>query len=128
MADPIYLDHNATTPVKPAVRDAMVEVLTATGNPSSIHSFGRSARGMLDQARGQVANAINATPEDIIFTSGATEADNAALRNTPVASVLVSAIEHDAVLQARDDVIRVPVTNAGIIDLDALDLALAGAP
>lgn len=128
MAQPIYLDHNATTPVKPAVRDAMVEVLSATGNPSSIHSFGRSARGLLDRARGQVAAAINATPEDIIFTSGATEADNAALRATPVASVLVSAIEHDAVLQARDDVIRLPVTEQGLIDLEALDQALADAP
>ncbi|MBV6632288.1 MAG: cysteine desulfurase [Alphaproteobacteria bacterium] len=128
MREPVYLDHNASTPVKPAVRDAMVEVLSATGNPSSIHSFGRSARGTLDHARGQVAAAINATPEDIIFTSGATEADNAALRATPVASVLVSAIEHDAVLQARDDVVQLQVTETGVVDLVALDKALANAP
>lgn len=124
----IYLDHNATTPLKPQVAEVMTAAMMEPGNPSSIHSFGRTARKHLEQARFQVAAAINAEPEDIVFTSGATEADNAALRQTGMASVLFTATEHDAILQARDDAINVAVDANGVVDLSALDKALADAP
>lgn len=124
----VYLDHNATTPLKPPVAEVMTRAMMAPGNPSSIHSFGRTARKQLEDARLQLAAAINAEPEDIVFTSGATEADNAALRHTGMASVLFAATEHDAILQARDDAIRLPVDAQGLIDLDVLASLLADAP
>ncbi|MEO0391836.1 MAG: cysteine desulfurase family protein [Pseudomonadota bacterium] len=124
----VYLDHNATTPLKPTVAEAMAMAMGAPGNPSSIHSFGRAARKLVETARHQVAQAVNATPEDVIFTSGATEADNAALRHTGMASVLTTATEHDAILQARDGLITVAVDGQGLIDLAALDHALSAAP
>ncbi len=124
----IYLDHNATTPLKPLVAEVMTQAMAQPGNPSSIHSFGRSARKHLEDARFQVAAAINAEPEDIVFTSGATEADNAALRHSGMASVLFAETEHDAILQSREDAIRLPVDAQGLVDLDALTKALADAP
>ena len=76
----IYLDHNATTPLHPQVLNAMLPVLQDNfGNPSSIHSFGRSARVQLDEAREKVARLIGANSSEIIFTSGGTEANNLAL-------------------------------------------------
>ncbi|HCK19792.1 MAG: cysteine desulfurase [Alphaproteobacteria bacterium] len=127
MPEPIYLDHNATTPIKPGVAAAMANAIRLTGNPSSIHSFGREARKHLEIARHQVAAAINAEPEDVIFTSGATEADNAALRHAGAATVIISAVEHPAILQARDDAVRVPVDENGVLDLAALVAALQSA-
>ena len=76
----IYLDHNATTPLHPEVLNAMLPVLQDNfGNPSSIHSFGRSARVQLDEAREKVARLIGANSSEIIFTSGGTEANNLAI-------------------------------------------------
>jgi len=115
----VYLDYNATTPIKPAVRAVMAEALALTGNPSSVHSFGREAKARLEIARRQVASAIGADPEDVIFTSGATEANNAALRHTGIRQVLTSAIEHDAVLAANPEAVRLPVDADGVLDLEA---------
>ena len=74
----VYLDHAATTPVRPEVLEAMLPYLTAQafGNPSSAHRFGRTARAGLEQARREVAQAVGAEPNQVIFTSGGTEADN----------------------------------------------------
>ena len=94
----IYLDHNATTPVRPEVRQAMEPFLDGIfGNPSSIHAAGRQARAAVESARAQVAALIGATPEEIHFTSGGTEADNWALRDRQC--VVSSTIEHPAVLR-----------------------------
>jgi cysteine desulfurase len=100
----IYFDHNATTPLDPEVLDAMLPFLKETfGNPSSIHQFGQAARRGLDRAREQVATLIGADPEEIVFTSGGTEADNLAVFGTVEASpldvphVVTSAVEHQAV-------------------------------
>ncbi len=101
----IYLDHNATTPVDPRVLAAMQPYLTdAFGNPSSLHWFGQQARAALDQARGEVAALIGASPNEIVFTGSGTEADNMALRGAAAAAreprrkIVHSALEHHAVL------------------------------
>ena len=81
-----YLDHNATSPLRPAAFDAMVAALRAGGNPSSVHRAGRTARGLVDAARRQVAALVGALPAEVVFTSGGTEANNMALgRQRPAA-------------------------------------------
>jgi cysteine desulfurase len=101
----IYLDHNATTPLREEVLAAMTDVYqNVSGNPSSIHFLGRAARRRLEAGRKQVAEAINVRPEEIVFTGGGTEADNLAVQGVAYASrskgnhVITSAIEHSAVL------------------------------
>jgi cysteine desulfurase len=144
-SSPVYLDHAATTPVRPEVLEAMLPYLTeqAFGNPSSAHRFGRAARAGIEQARREVAAGVGAEPNQVIFTSGGTEADNlsvlgAALaardRGEPMA-VAVSATEHKAVLAAAHAVCHLggserilPVDGTGRLELDALDLALAERP
>jgi cysteine desulfurase len=121
-----YLDYNATAPVRPAVIEAMLEALERVGNPSSVHRFGREARRALERAREQVAAMVGATPAQVVFTSGGTEANNQALRGVRGA-VAVSAIEHDSVLGAVPDAARVPVDSEGRIDLAALERELAQA-
>ena len=83
----VYLDHSATTPVRKEVADLVLSYMTTNyGNPSSIHSFGREAKKALENAREQVAGLIGAKPEEIIFTSGGTEADNLAVIGTALAN------------------------------------------
>jgi cysteine desulfurase len=119
-----YLDYNATAPVRPEVVEAMREMLERTGNPSSVHRFGREARRALEQARAAVAAMVGAAPDQVVFTSGGTEANNQALRSAR-GSVVVSAVEHDSVLAAAPDAPRVPVDAEGRVDLGALERALA---
>jgi cysteine desulfurase len=119
-----YLDYNATAPVRPAVIDAMREMLERTGNPSSVHRFGREARRTLEQSRELVAAMVGAAPGQVVFTSGGTEANNQALRSAH-GPVVVSAIEHDSVLAAVPDALRMPVDAEGRIDIGALERALA---
>lgn len=143
--DPVYLDHAATTPVRPEVLEAMLPFLGSTsfGNPSSAHRFGRAARAGLEQARREVATAVGAEPAQVVFTSGGTEADNLAVIGAAQAArhqgramlVAVSAGEHKAVLQAAHQVchlggeeILLPVLSDGRLDLTALDTALARKP
>lgn len=121
-----YLDHNATSPIRPAVLDAMVEALRAGGNPSSVHRAGRAARARLDAARRQVAALVGALPSEIVFTSGGTEANTMALAGTGRKRVLVSAVEHESVLKAVPEAEIVPVDRNGVIDLAALERILAG--
>lgn len=123
MSDPVYLDYNATVPVKPKVIEAMAEAMADVGNPSSIHAQGRSARKRLSRAREQVAALVNASPDAVIFTSGGTEANNQALLANK-GSLLVSAIEHPSVLALAGEGPTVPVDGDGIIDLKVLDKLL----
>jgi len=123
-----YLDHNATSPIRPAALDAVVEALQTGGNPSSVHKSGRAARSRIDRARRQVAALVGALPAEIVFTSGGTEANNMALRGTDRKRVLVSAIEHESVLKAVPDAERIPVDGNGVVDLASLDRMLAGEP
>src|SRR5918992_1406224 len=145
MRPPVYLDHAATTPVRPEVLEAMLPYLTAQsfGNPSSAHRFGRAARAGIEQARRQVAEAVGAEPNQVVFTSGGTEADNLGIVGAALAArerggavcAVVSAIEHKAVLAAAHAVchlggheIVLPVDRLGSVNLDALDSALAERP
>jgi cysteine desulfurase len=132
-----YLDHNATTPLDPRVAAAMAPWLAGrAANASSLHREGRLARNALDSARAQVAALVGAAPEQVVFTSGGTEADNLALLGvaaaTTPARLLVSAVEHSAVLEpaaslARRgwEVERLPVDGQCRLDLGALEAALA---
>jgi cysteine desulfurase len=99
----IYLDHNATTPVAPEVLDIVTHVLRyQMGNPSSVHSLGRSARVLVDEAREQVASLIGASPSEIVFTSGGTEANNFALLGVALGMgkghIVTSQVEHPSIL------------------------------
>jgi cysteine desulfurase len=142
---PVYLDHAATTPVRPEVLEAMLPYLTsqAFGNPSSAHRFGRAARAGIEQARREVAQAVGAEPNQVIFTSGGTEADNLGIIGAALAArerggrvcAVVSAIEHKAVLEAAHAVchlggheVLLPVDEHGRVSLDALEEALADRP
>jgi cysteine desulfurase len=120
-----YLDHNATSPLRPAALDAMVEVLRAGGNPSSVHRWGRAARASVDNARRQVAALVGASPAEIVFTSGGTEANNLALIGAGRRRLLVSAVEHDSVLRAAAGAETIAVDRHGIVDLPALEGLLA---
>ena len=119
-----YLDHNATSPLRPVAFDAMVEALRLGGNPSSVHRAGRAARTLIDRARQQVAGLVGALASEIIFTSGGTEANNLALAGSGRKRVLVSAVEHDSVLKAVDGEV-IAVDANGIVDLGALERLLA---
>jgi cysteine desulfurase len=119
-----YLDHNATTPLRPAVATAMAEALAAVGNPSSVHGFGRAARARMETAREQVAALIGARPAQVVFTSGGTEANNLAMTGPGRQRVLVSAVEHDSVLKAAAPE-TIPVDRRGVVDLTALERRLA---
>jgi cysteine desulfurase len=121
----VCLDHNATSPLRPAAFDAMVEALKAGGNPSSVHRSGRAARARIDVARRQVATLVGALPAEIVFTSGGTEANSLALKGAGRRRVLASAVEHDSVLKAGPCKI-IPVDRNGVVDLAALEHLLAG--
>jgi cysteine desulfurase len=116
----IYLDHNATAPVRRAVIETMAVAASRVGNPASVHRFGRAARELVEEARGQLARLIGATPSQVIFTSGGTEANNLALAGFCGPQVMVSAIEHESVLAPAGDAERLPVGGDGVIDLEAL--------
>src|SRR2546425_5827489 len=137
----VYLDNAATTPVRPEVLEAMLPYLgrDAFGNPSSAHRFGRAARAGIEAAKRTIAEALGAEPNQVIFTSGGTEADNLAVVGAALASrdragpfrVAVSAVEHKAVLAAAHFVahlggeeIVLAVSASGVVEGDALEDAL----
>ncbi len=120
-----YLDWNATSPLRPEARDALLAVLGEVGNPSSIHGFGRQARKRVEEARAGVAALVDADPAGLVFTGSGTEANNLALSSAPGRRLLVSSIEHASVLEAAPDAARVPVDRQGRLDLGALERLLA---
>lgn len=133
-----YLDYNATAPLHPAARATMLAALDASGNAQSVHGEGRRARAIVDAARRQVAALVGAAADEVIFTSGGSEANALALRGAVQAAasagqritrMIVSAIEHDSVLAnataceeafAGVRVLTCPVTRDGVVDLDEL--------
>ena len=135
---PVYLDYASTTPVHPRVRQAMEPYLQLEfGNPSSLHALGRRAAAALDHARAQVAGVLGCHGDEVIFTSGGSEADNLALKGVALARpdrrhLVTTAIEHSAVLGAARDlearagveVTIVPVGGSGIVDPDAVAAAI----
>ncbi len=139
MPDRVYLDWNATAPLRPEAREAMAVAWDLCGNPSSVHAEGRQARRLVEEARAEVAGALGALPRNVVFTSGGTEANALALTpglrrgsSLPVERLLVSAIEHASVLAGgrfpAAAIGTIVVTNAGLLDLDRLRTALEGAP
>ena len=128
---PVYLDYNATAPLRPAAKAAMVDAFDRIGNPSSVHRFGRDARRLIEDARRDVARLAGARPEEVVFTSGGTEANAMALRCAGCQTVLASAIEHDSVLQSAapdGGDAPLPATADGEVDLAVLERRLANAP
>jgi cysteine desulfurase len=128
----VYLDHNATSPLKESARRAMLSAFELTGNASSIHEEGRRAHALLDDARDAVARAVGAIAPMVVFTSGGSEANNLALKGAPVERLIVSAIEHPSVLEAARRSGRhveiLPVDGEGVVDLEGLERLLATGP
>ena len=125
MTHSIYFDHNATTPVRAEVADAIATALALGGNASSVHTAGRQARQLVEESREQIADLVGVRPAEIVFTSGGTEANNLVLRGTGCDHVLVSAIEHDSVLDAAENIEKIPVDENGLIDLAVLETRLS---
>jgi len=124
----IYLDSNASEPMRPEARDALVQSLTIMGNPASIHAAGRAARRVLEDARATVGRAVGAAPSEIVFCSGGTESNVAAITAlSPGRTLLIGATEHDAVRAAGPCATILPVHQDGTLDLAALESALAAA-
>lgn len=121
----VYLDYNATAPLRPGIADAMREIMMDPGNASSIHASGRRARSHVEKARAQVAALAGTHPNQIVFTSGATEANNAVLKAFAGKRIIVSAIEHPSVLESAPAAERIPVTTDGIVDIAAFERMLA---
>jgi len=139
---PIYLDHAANTPVRPEVREALEPFLSGEvfGHPSSVHRHGQATRAIIERARREIAEVLQAAPSQIVFTSGGTEADNLAVIGVALAAraagkplrVAVSAIEHKAVLETAHavramggEIITLPVDAHGQVEMQAVDEALA---
>jgi cysteine desulfurase len=137
MGERIYLDWNATTPLRREAREAMAAAWDLTGNPSSVHAEGRHARRLVEDARASVAGAVGALPRNVVFTSGGTEANALALTPAlhrgsaaPVERLVVSAVEHPSVLAGgrfRHEAIEIAkVRRSGVLDLDHLRTLLDG--
>jgi cysteine desulfurase len=140
MANRVYLDWNATTPLRPEAKAAMAAAWELSGNPSSVHAEGRQARRLVEEARAAVAGAVGALPRNVVFTSGGTEGNASALTpglrgraGLPVQRLLVSAIEHPSVLAGgrfgAEAISGIAVTPSGVVDLGDLRARLAaGSP
>ena len=139
MPDRVYLDWNATTPLRSEARQAMAAAWELAGNPSSVHAEGRQARRLVENARAAISAAVGARPQDVVFTSGGTEANALALTpglrrgaGEPVRRLLVSAIEHTSVLSggrfSPEAIGTIQVTGSGLIDIDHLRRLLAVGP
>lgn len=121
-------DANATEPLRPEARAAVLAALDLPGNPSSVHAEGRAARRVLEDARAALAAAFGARAQDVVFTAGGTEANALAVRGLAAGRrVLAGATEHPAVLRAAPEAVQVPVRPDGTADLDVLDAILSGA-
>lgn len=122
----IYLDYNATAPLRPNVQQAMIESFKHFGNPSSVHAFGRKARAMVEDARETVIQALNAVDANVVFTAGGTEANNLAILGLTQAGAkcLISTIEHDSVIELSDPQEQIAVIADGLIDLGHLESQL----
>jgi cysteine desulfurase len=137
--DRVYLDWNATTPLRPEAREAMSAAWDLIGNPSSVHAEGRASRRLVEDARAVIAGAVGADARNVVFTSGGTEANSLALTpglrrdfGLPVNRLVVSAIEHASVLTggrfAREAIEILGVGKSGVVDLDHLREILADGP
>jgi cysteine desulfurase len=125
----VYLDANATEPLRPEAREAILAALATTGNPSSVHAAGRAARKLLEDARELLAARFGGKPSDLVFTSGGTEADSLAVHALGTGRrVIVGATEHDAIRAAAPTALILPVSRDGIADLETLQDWLSDGP
>ena len=124
----IYLDYNATSPLRPQALAEMKKWLGVPANPASVHSFGRKAKKELEDARKIIAEAVSAWPNEVIFTASGTEANATILRGFPERRILMSAIEHSSILSAREKKDTIKVDKNGIIDLIDLENKLTESP
>jgi cysteine desulfurase len=136
MSERIYLDWNATTPLRPEARQAMAMAWDLPGNPSSVHAEGRQARRLVEDARAVVAEAVGAQARGVVFTASGSEANALALtpglrRGAMVERLFVSAIEHASVLAGGrfpvSEITKIPVTRSGVVDLHSLEALLFSA-
>jgi cysteine desulfurase len=127
-----YLDHNASSPLRPEARQAMLEALDAGGNASSVHGEGRAARNLIESAREELARSLGVPPRSVVFTSGGTEANALALRGSGAERLIVSAVEHASLRAAAEQsgraVDQLTVDSDGIVDLACLARSLAAGP
>ena len=123
-----YFDYAATAPIDAAAVDAVTAAARLGGNPSSVHGTGRAANALLEDSRAVVARRAGVAAEAVVFTSGGTEALGLALGGGGWSSLIVSAVEHDAVLAQAGGATVLPVDSQGVVDLDALERQLAAAP
>jgi cysteine desulfurase len=139
MPNRVYLDWNATTSLRPEAKAAMAAAWDVSGNPSSVHAEGRQARRLIEDARSAIADAVGSRPQDVVFSSGGTEANALALMpglhrsgGTPVQRLLVSAIEHPSVLAGgrfpAEAIGTIGVTTSGVLQLDDLRAKVVGSP
>jgi len=139
MPSRVYLDWNATTPLRAEARSAMLAAWDLAGNPSSVHAEGREARRLVEEARAALAAAVGAQPRNVVFTSAGTEANALALSpglrgpsGGPAERLLVSAVEHASVLAGgrfpADRIGLIKVTRSGVVDLEHLKLQLKDGP
>ena len=120
----LYLDYNASAPILKDSADAIIDCLKTVGNPSSIHRSGRKARSIIENSRKKIASMMGANAQNIIFTSGATEANCLALNASYKMTAIVSSIEHPSVLSQRSDSILIPVDQSGVVSLEELEKIL----
>lgn len=125
MPHPVYLDYNATAPLRPEAEAAMLEALRQPGNASSVHRYGRRARRVIEEAREAVAALVRARSSEVVFTAGGTEANNMVLAGTDGRRVYISAGEHDSVRHAAPHAAIIPLTSDGLVDTAWLAEALA---
>ena len=139
MTKRVYLDWNATTPLRPEAKAAMEAAWELSGNPSSVHAEGRQARRLVEEVRAAVADAVGAVPRNVVFTSGGTEANALALSpalrtgsGAPLQRLLISAVEHPSVMAggrfASEAIGKIAVTRSGVVDLGDLRAKLAAGP
>lgn len=124
----IYLDNNATRKIYKEVIEAMKETYSVPLNASSIHSFGRNAKRLLEQSRSKISQFLHADNYNVIFTSSGTESNNQVIRGFSDYKKLISSIEHPSLYRAADDIYKIPVDNNGIVNLLALKKLLVGGP
>lgn len=123
-----YLDYNASAPLRQEALEVMLDTFKEPGNASSIHAYGRCSRNAIETAREQVANLLSARASDVIFTSGATEANNMVLHSFKDSIIWVSAIEHPSILNSTFINEIIPVTENGVVDLEAFSNMLETLP
>ncbi len=131
-SNPVYLDYNATAPLRPEARERIIALMSAPHNASSVHRYGREGRKQVEAARDILGKLVNTPAAQVIFNSGATEGNNTVLKyfahTYPDERVLISDIEHASVFEVLDGAERIKVTPKGTLDLDHLEYLLSQSP